>query len=281
MQTIGCQAAYYKSRTLAYEGEKEMIEVVDLKKRFVLSRKQKKTQQQAGKGVSEFAVDGLNFTCQPGRIFTLLGPNGAGKTTTLRMIATMLKPSAGHIKVAGFDTVSQSQEVRAHIGFLTGSTALYGRLTPREIIRYYGELHGMSRERIESRQKTYFDLFNIWDFADKRVDKLSTGMKQKVSIVRTIIHDPAVVVFDEPTTGLDVITARNIMELIRSCKKEGKTVIFSTHIMGEVSLLADDLAIIHQGKLCYNGDFSDFKSRHQHLSLEDAFINTVSAEVAL
>jgi sodium transport system ATP-binding protein len=258
-----------------------MIEVVDLQKRFVLSRKQKRTQLQAGKTVSEFAVDKISFVCQPGRIFTLLGPNGAGKTTTLRMIATMLKPSAGHITVAGFDTVSQSQQVRAHIGFLTGSTALYGRLTPREIIRYYGELHGMSLERIEARQKIYFDLFNIWDFADKRVDKLSTGMKQKVSIVRTIIHDPAVVIFDEPTTGLDVITARHIIELIRTCKKEGKTVIFSTHIMGEVSLLADDLAIIHQGRLCYNGSFDDFKSRNQGVSLEDAFINTVNAEVAL
>lgn len=257
-----------------------MIEVIDLKKRFELNRKQKKALQNSEKKASDYAVNGISFTCQPGRIFTLLGPNGAGKTTTLRMIATMLKPTSGQIRVAGFDTVGQSREVRAHIGFLTGSTGLYGRLTPREIIRYYGQLHGMNPVDIEQRQKTYFDLLGIWDFADKRVDKLSTGMKQKVSIVRTIIHNPPVVVFDEPTTGLDVITARNIIELIRSCKKEGKTVIFSTHIMGEVSLLADDLAIIHQGGLCYEGSFADFKTRFRDVSLEDAFIDTVNREVA-
>jgi len=256
-----------------------MIEVIDLTKRFDLSRKQKKSLIQAEKKVSENAVDGINFSCQPGRIFTLLGPNGAGKTTTLRMIATMLRPTKGTIRVAGFDTVKESESVRAHIGFLTGTTGLYGRLTPREIIRYYGQLHGLSLKEIEERQKIYFDLLGIWDFADKRIEKLSTGMKQKVSIVRTIVHNPPVVVFDEPTTGLDVITSRNIMDLIRSCKKEGKTVIFSTHIMGEVSLLADDLAIIHEGKLCYNGHFDDFKRAHSGVSLEDAFINTVNGEV--
>jgi len=258
-----------------------MIEVNQLKKRFSLSRKQKKalhssSPDNTGPG---YAVDGLSFTCQPGRIFTLLGPNGAGKTTTLRIIATMLSPTEGRVAVAGYDTVRESQQVRARIGFLTGATGLYGRLTPCEIIRYYGDLHGMKRSDLEARQKNLFDLLDIWGFADKRVDKLSTGMKQKVSIVRTIIHDPPVVVFDEPTTGLDVITARNIIELIKNCKQQGKTVIFSTHIMGEVSLLADDLAIIHQGRLCYNGDFEAFKKEHRNVSLEDAFIKTVTAEV--
>lgn len=256
-----------------------MIEVTDLKKRFELTRKQQKALLHQDKKPSEYAVDNISFTCQPGRIFTLLGPNGAGKTTTLRMIATMLRPSAGKIRVAGFDTVEDPDSVRGNIGFLTGSTGLYGRLTPREIIRYYGQLHGMSPQEIESRQKIYFDLLDVWDFADKRIDKLSTGMKQKVSIVRTVVHNPPVVVFDEPTTGLDVITARNIMELIRSCRKEGKTVIFSTHIMGEVSLLADDLAIIHQGQLRYSGSFEEFKKKYQEVSLEDAFIATVNGEV--
>jgi len=256
-----------------------MIEVNELKKKFELTRKQKKALIHMEKKPSEYAVDNISFTCQPGRIFTLLGPNGAGKTTTLRMIATMLRPTTGRIRVAGFDTVKEPDSVRSHIGFLTGSTGLHGRLTPREIIRYYGQLHGMSPQEIESRQKIYFDLLGVWDFADKRIDKLSTGMKQKVSIVRTVVHNPPVVVFDEPTTGLDVITARNIMELIRSCRKEGKTVIFSTHIMGEVSLLSDDLAIIHQGKLCYSGSFEDFKEKHKNVSLEDAFIATVNGEV--
>ncbi len=257
-----------------------MIEVTDLKKRFEMSRKQKKALIVQEKEAGAYAVNGVSFSCQSGRIFTLLGPNGAGKTTTLRMIATMLRPTEGRIRVAGFDTVTESEAVRANIGFLTGSTGLYGRLTAREIIRYYGQLHGMSLPEIERRQKPLFDLLGIWDFVDKRIDKLSTGMKQKVSIVRTIVHNPPVVVFDEPTTGLDVITARNIIELIRTCKKEGKTVIFSTHIMGEVSLLADDLAIIHHGRLCYSGRFDEFKNQHANISLEDAFINTVNREVA-
>ena len=255
-----------------------MIEVIGLKKRFEISRKQKKKLLASGQEHPDYAVDGVDFRCNPGRIFTLLGPNGAGKTTTLRLIATMLRPTDGRIRVAGFDTVSDAEAVRAHIGFLTGSTGLYGRLTPREIIRYYGQLHGMKGEEIEARQKMYFDLLGVWDFADKRIDKLSTGMKQKVSIDRTVIHNPPVVIFDEPTTGLDVITARNIIELIRSCSQEGKTVIFSTHIMGEVSLLADDLAIIHRGRLCYSGRFDAFKDIHRGISLEDAFIRTVNRE---
>lgn len=253
-----------------------MIEVEQLSKRFKLSRQQKRQLRKTKETI--MAVANVSFTCQPGRVFTLLGPNGAGKTTTLRMLATMLKPTSGTIKIAGFDAVRQPQEVRRRIGFLTASTALYARLTPNEIIKYYADLHGMAKEKFEKRKEQLFELLGIDEFANRRIGKFSSGMKQKVSIARTMIHDPEVMIFDEPTVGLDVITARNIIQLIRNCKNEGKTVIFSTHIMGEVSLLSDDLAIIHSGKLLFNNSYEKFLRQMESKSLEDEFIRIVGGE---
>ncbi|NIM14380.1 MAG: ATP-binding cassette domain-containing protein [Candidatus Aminicenantes bacterium] len=255
-----------------------MITVEKLCKRFKLTRKQKQEMGDSSSGDTIMAVADVSFTCQPGRVFTLLGPNGAGKTTTLRILATMLKPTSGTAKIAGFDTVKQPEKVRSKIGFLTGSTALYDRLTPSEIIKYYADLHGMDKAKFEERKKQLFDLLGIHQFANLRIAKLSSGMKQKVSIARTMIHDPEVVIFDEPTVGLDVITARNIIQLIRDCKKQGKTVIFSTHIMGEVSLLSDDLAIIHKGKLLFNDTFDNFLRKMESKSIEDEFIRIVGGE---
>lgn len=253
-----------------------MIVVDQLSKRFKLTRKQKRESKDTGDTV--MAVSNVSFTCKPGRVFTLLGPNGAGKTTTLRMLATMLKPTSGTAKVAGFDTVKEPQKVRGKIGFLTGSTALYERLTPNEIIKYYADLHEMDRGEFEKRKQMLFDLLGIHEFAKRRIGKLSSGMKQKVSIARTMIHDPEVVIFDEPTVGLDVITARNIIQLIRDCKKDGKTVIFSTHIMGEVSLLSDDMAIIYNGKLLFNDTFDAFLAQKKARSIEDEFIRIVGGD---
>ncbi len=223
------------------------------------------------------AVRGVSFTCTPGRIFALLGPNGAGKTTTLRLIATMLKPSSGKITVGGFDTVDSPLEVRRRIGFMTGSTGLYDRLTPDELIRYYADLYQIDSRLYRERRDELFSLLGIHEFSKQRIATLSSGMKQKVSIARTIIHNPEVVVFDEATAALDVITSRNIIRLIRDCKLQGKTVIFSTHRMGEVSLLSDDLAIIHKGKMIFNGSYKDFQSRMQTPSVEDEFIRLVEA----
>jgi len=252
-----------------------MITVEDLWKTFPADRERRK-EQPPGRNTGEVtAVAGISFTCQPGRIFTLLGPNGAGKTTTLRMVATLLKPTRGTISVAGFDVARQPREVRRSIGFLTGSTKLYERLTADETVKYYADLHGMEHAQFVRRRDELFSLLGIDEFANRRIGKLSSGMRQKVSIARTMIHDPAVVVFDEPTVGLDVITARHIIDLIRSCKAAGKTVIFSTHIMGEVSLLSDDLAVISNGKLCYNGTYNDFRASMKGNSLEEAFIHLV------
>lgn len=252
-----------------------MIEVEKLSKRFRLTRKQKREMGMDGGSSYIWPVKEISFTCRPGRVFTLLGPNGAGKTTTLRLIATMLKPTEGTIRVAGYDTRREPRRVRANIGFLTGTTGLYGRLTPDEIVRYYADLNGIDRETFVKNRKRLFDMLDIHPFAGRRIAKLSTGMRQKVSIARTMIHDPGVVVFDEPTTGLDVITARAIIELIRRCREDGKTVIFSTHIMGEVNLLSDDLAIIHEGRLLFNGPFKDFHDQCQARTIEDEFIRLV------
>jgi sodium transport system ATP-binding protein len=252
-----------------------MIVVENLTKSFRLSKEQKKEKVTHAQGNKVDAVADVSFSCKPGRIFSLLGPNGAGKTTTLRLIATMLRPSSGRISVAGYDTVKEAGQVRRHIGFLTGSTGLYERLTPTEMIEYYGRLHSMEPGLLQKRKEDLFHLLGIEEFAGRRIGKLSSGMKQKVSIARTMIHDPQVVVFDEPTVGLDVITAKSILQLIRQCRADGKTVIFSTHIMGEVSLLSDDLAIIHRGRLLYNDTYDAFIKEMKTKSLEDEFIRRV------
>lgn len=250
-----------------------MIEVKNLSKTFELSRQQRKELNSDAR--IAVAVDDINFRCEPGRIFSLLGPNGAGKTTTMRMLSTIYKPTSGEIIMGGIDAVKNPQEARRKIGFLTGSTGLYARLTPNELIHYFGELYGVSKETINKRKEELYTLLSMHDFQNKRIGKLSTGMKQKVSICRTMIHDPEIIVFDEPTSGLDVITAENIIQLIQNCKNQGKTVIFSSHIMSEVDLLCDDMAIIHKGKLLFSGTMDDFKSQMQADNLTAEFIRIV------
>ena len=252
-----------------------MIEVTNLKKEFILSRQQQKELNTKDK--TALAVDSISFRCEPGRVFSLLGPNGAGKTTTLRMLSTIFKPTSGSIKIAGIDAIADPQEARKKIGFLTGSTGLYARLTPNELIQYFGDLYGVSKADLKERKEHLYHLLDMNEFQNKRIGKLSTGMKQKVSICRTMIHDPEVVVFDEPTSGLDVITAENIITLIRDCKNQGKTVIFSSHIMSEVDLLCDDMAIIHKGKILFEGTMQDFRSNMQADNLTAEFIRIVHA----
>jgi len=250
-----------------------MINVSHLRKEFELSRQQQKELNTSDK--IALAVNDVSFECQAGKVYSLLGPNGAGKTTTLRMLSTILTPTSGGIEIAGIDAVKYPQEARKKIGFLTGSTGLYARLTPIEIIDYFAALYQVPTKEREERKKYLFDLLNMEDFLQKRIGKLSTGMKQKVSICRTMIHDPEVVIFDEPTSGLDVITAENIIKLIRDCKDQGKTVIFSSHIMSEVDLLCDDLAIIHKGSLKYQGSMNDFRQHMEATNLTEEFIRIV------
>jgi len=223
------------------------------------------------------AVDRVSFECRPGQVYGLLGLNGAGKTTTLRLLATMLKPDEGTAQVAGFDLLEKPDDVRRRIGFLTGNTGLYLRLTGRETLQYFGRLQGLTQSVVDERIERFARLLDMPSFLDVRVDKYSTGMKQKVSIARAMIHDPDVLVLDEATAGLDVIASRTIIELIRKARERGKTVLFSTHRMGEVSLLCDDVALMHAGKLLYNGTYAEFEQSMQAPTLEDEFIRRIEA----
>jgi sodium transport system ATP-binding protein len=221
------------------------------------------------------AVDGVSFRCQPGEIFGLLGANGAGKTTTLRMLATILRPSEGRAIVAGYDVTRQPKQVRSSVGFLSTATALYGRLSAEEMVAYFGRLHGLDETILRQRIDAIFERLEMNDFRDRRCDTLSTGMKQKVSIARTLVHDPSVMIFDEPTVGLDVMAARTIIAFIRECRDRGKTVIFSTHVMSEVEKLCDRIGIIHNGRLLTEGTLADLRQRFGKQNLEDIFVEVV------
>ena len=252
-----------------------MISIQNLSKVFSLSRKQIKEMGSDFRGNTVSAVDNINFDCQNGRIFGLIGPNGAGKTTTLRMIATMLKPSSGTILVNNYDVSKDAINVRKSLGFLSGNTGIYDRLTCEEMVKYYADLHSMDKDKYHESKNKLFDLLDMHDFANRRIAKLSTGMKQKVNIARTMIHEPDVVVFDEPTSGLDVMTSQSIIKMIRDCKNMGKTVIFSSHRFGEIRSLCDDLAIIHNGRLFFNGTYENFESQMKADTLEDEFIRLI------
>jgi len=222
------------------------------------------------------AVDGVSFRCEPGRIYGLLGANGAGKTTTLRLLATILTPTAGGATVAGFDVVAEPEKARASLGFLSTATALYGRLTAREFVEYFGRLHGLEEQVLQARVKALFDRLEMNEFGDRRCDSFSTGMKQKTSIARVLVHDPPVMIFDEPTTGLDVMTARTIISFIRECRERGKTVIFSTHVMTEAEKLCDRIGIIHSGRLLAEGTLQELRARSGIEDLEDIFVGVVA-----
>jgi sodium transport system ATP-binding protein len=247
-----------------------MIEAVNLTKTF----KDKK------RGIVR-AVDEVSFRCEPGQIYGLLGANGAGKTTALRMLATLLKPSGGSAVVANHDVVRDGAAVRAAVGFLAASTALYGRLTAREMVTYFGRLNGMDDGAIRARVKQLADELDMHEFLDRKCDKFSTGMKQKTSIARTLVHDPAVMIFDEPTLGLDVMTARAIVRFVRDCRDRGKTVIYSSHVMSEIEKLCDRIGIIHDGRLVAEGTLSELQARYHETDMEEIFVKAVGGEAAL
>jgi sodium transport system ATP-binding protein len=224
------------------------------------------------------ALDDVSFDVQPGEIFGLLGPNGAGKTTCLRILSTVLRPTCGTAFVAGYDVALHPADVRARIGFMSNNTGIYDRMTAWEMVEYFGRLYGIPEAALRDRIAHLFKRLQMNNIRDVLGSKMSTGMKQKVSIARTIIHDPEVVVFDEATSGLDVIAARAIIEFIRRCRADGKTVLFSTHIMSEVTMLADDLAIVHAGKLIYSGTLAEFTASAAERTLEDEFVRRIEIE---
>ncbi len=222
------------------------------------------------------AVDNVSFMCKPGQIYGLLGANGAGKTTTLRMLATILEPTDGTAIICGYDVIEQPEKVRANVGFLSTATALYPRLSAQELVEYFGRLNGLDEPALKKRVDDIFDRLDMNGFRDRRCDKLSTGMKQKTSIARTLVHDPQVMIFDEPTTGLDVMTARTITAFIRECRDRGKTIVFSTHIMTEVEKLCDVIGIIQSGKLLVEGTLSELRGKCDEHDLEEIFVKIVT-----
>jgi sodium transport system ATP-binding protein len=197
------------------------------------------------------------------------------------MLATLLQPTAGTCAVAGHDAGTAPEKVRANVGFLAASTALYGRLTAREMITYFGQLNGMTDEAIRARLALLATELEMHEFLDRRCDKFSTGMKQKTSIARTLIHDPAVMIFDEPTLGLDVMTARAIVKFVRACRDRGKTVIYSTHVMSEVEKLCDTIGIIHGGRLVAEGTLAELQASFREQDMEEIFVKAVGGEAAL
>lgn len=222
------------------------------------------------------AVDHITFDAQPGEVFGLLGPNGAGKTTTMRILCTVLKPTSGLATVAGFDVALEPAQVRQHLGFLSASTAIYDRMSAWEMVEYFGKLYGMSDDRLRERMETLFTDLKMNDFRDVLGAKMSTGMRQKVSIARAIVHNPPVLIFDEPTLGLDVLVARAVLENIERLRDQGKCILYSTHIMREVEKICKRVAIVSKGKIQASGTLSELRDQHGHHDLEELFFQLVS-----
>lgn len=237
-----------------------MIEIMELSKRF------KKV----------LAVDTISFHVAKGEIVGLVGENGAGKTTTLRMLATMLKPTGGTAAIGGYDILRQPGKVRGEIGILFGGeVGLYDRLTGRENIEYFAALNGMTREETAASIDKLIRLLDMEEYIDRRVGKFSRGMKQKVAIARSIVHQPTVMLFDEPTAGLDVSATRIVQDFILHCKQEEKAIVFSSHSMTEVEKLCDRLVIINKGRIVEDGTVSELKAKYRNDNLEDVFVELV------
>jgi len=251
-----------------------MVEVKNIKKVFKLSKKQ--MQKDNTKSAVKVAVDGISFQAKPGEIFGLLGPNGAGKTTTLRCVSTLIKPSEGSINVLNMDNQKHSSDVRGRLAFLTNELKLDTHFTASDTIQYFGELHNMSTADISTRRDELFNYFGISDFKNRKISEFSTGMKQKLSIAVSLIHNPDVVIFDEPTNGLDIITARAVTDYLMKLRDEGKVVIVSTHIMTVAEKLCDQIGIIIDGKLVADGTLNEILETSNSEDLEDAFFKYYS-----
>ncbi len=225
------------------------------------------------------AVNNVSFQVEAGEIFGLLGPNGAGKTTTLRMLSGLLTPSAGEAIMNGYSMHKEQMAARRSLGFLTGDMDLYRRLNPRELLMYFGKLYETPKAELNNRVDRLIEAFGITPFVDRHCEKLSTGQKQRVSIARTLVHDPKIVVLDEPTTGLDIMASEFILQFIRKmAREEGKALIFSTHNLTEVERLCDRIGIIHQGDLVYLGDVAGIKQQTGQDTLPQAFFELVKED---
>lgn len=256
------------------DAKKEVLQVNNITKTFSLSKKQRKIDKTTSK--RKTAVKELSFVANAGEIYGLLGPNGAGKTTTLRIISTLIQADSGDVLVEGISIKEHPDLVRQKIGFLTSELKLEDFFTPNYLFSYFGSLHNVSKDVLETRKKILFEKFGIDKFAEVKVADLSTGMKQKVSLVISIVHNPDVIIFDEPTNGLDVITAKTVTDFLIELKQEGKTVIISTHIFSLVEKICDRVGIIINGKMIQSASLQEITGSR---SLEDVFFDIYKEEV--
>ena len=222
------------------------------------------------------ALSGIDFDALPGQIFGLLGPNGAGKTTALRILSTVLRPSSGTATVNGYDVLTQPSLVRHQIGFVSASTAVYDRMTAWEMVEYFGRLYGLESDVLRARMEEIFTRLKMNEIRDVLGAKMSSGMKQKVSIARALVHDPPVLIFDEATVGLDVLVARAMLTTVAELREQGKCIVFSTHIMREAERLCDSLAIVHRGEILARGTLDELREQHGQHDLEELFFQLIS-----
>ncbi len=221
------------------------------------------------------ALGGVSFDAMPGQIYGLLGPNGAGKTTVLRILSTILRPSGGTASVNGYEVLTQASLVRHQIGFVSANTAVYDRMTAWEMVEYFGRLYGLDEQPLHERMEVLFERLQMNEIRDVLGGKMSTGMKQKVSIARAIIHDPPVLIFDEATSGLDVLVGRSLLKTIAQLRDHGKCIVFSTHIMREAERLCDRIAIMHRGHILAEGMLEELRDRHEQHDLEELFFSLI------
>ncbi|MCC6509615.1 MAG: ATP-binding cassette domain-containing protein [Pirellulaceae bacterium] len=222
------------------------------------------------------ALDCVSFQAKPGEIFGLLGPNGAGKTTALRILSTVLRPTSGIARINGFDVTTHPDEVRHCIGFVSCNTAIYDRMTAWEMVEYFGRLYGIPKDRLSERMHRVFEDLSMMDYRDIAGGRMSTGMRQKVSIARAIVHDPPVLIFDEASLGLDVLVARALLGIIDQLREQGKCIIFSTHVMREVERLCDRVAILYRGRILASGTLAELAEQYQQHDFEELFFSLLN-----
>lgn len=268
---LGTTGSFYQ------KGIQIVIIIENLVKEFKLSKKQKAHKKTTLNTMR--AVDDISLRIKDNEIFALLGPNGAGKTTCLRCISTLINPSSGSIRVAGFDTVKKSKKVKEKIAFLTSELKLDEHFTPDYITDFFASLHNIDKDTMEMNKKELFDLFGISEFKHTKIKNLSTGMKQKLSIAVSLIHDPDIIIFDEPTNGLDVLTAKAVIDYLLELKRKGKTIILSTHMLHIAEKLCDRLAIIFNGRIMVQGTLDEILEQSSAESLEEAFFNFYKREL--